>query len=47
MNTFPEEACLMGCRGGCEKVLQSPLKMTLDAKLPETTCEIRAFPLDQ
>ncbi len=43
MNTFPEEACLMGCKGGCEKVLQSPLKMTLDAKLPETTCEIRAF----
>jgi hypothetical protein len=43
MKSFPEEACLLGCKGGCEKVLQGPLKMTLDAKLPETTCEIRSF----
>ncbi|MCU0822582.1 MAG: hypothetical protein MUC95_08950 [Spirochaetes bacterium] len=43
MKTFPEEACLLGCKGACEKVLQGPLKMTLDVKLPDTKCEIRSF----
>lgn len=43
MKSFPEEACLLGCKGACEKVLQCPMKMTLDARLPETTCEIRSF----
>ncbi len=47
MKDLPEEACLLGCKGGCERVLQGPLKMAFDVKLPETTCEIRSFLVEE
>ncbi len=48
LKNLPEECCLLGCKGGCEKVFEKlPLGMTLDPRLPETTCEIRMFLADQ
>jgi hypothetical protein len=44
MKNLPEEACLLACKGGCEKVFaKGPARMTFDARLPETTCEIKLF----
>ena len=44
MKNLPEEACLLACKGGCEKVFEKgPARITFDARLPETTCEIRFF----
>ena len=44
LKNLPEECCLLGCKGGCEKVFENlPLKMTLEPRLPETSCEIRMF----
>jgi len=42
LKNLPEESCLLGCKGGCEKVFaEGSVRMMLEACLPETTCEIR------
>ncbi len=47
MKNLPEESCLLSCKGGCEKLFEEGLvKMTLDARLPETFCEVRMFIAD-
>ncbi len=44
MKNLPEESCLLGCKGSCEKLFEDgPVRMTLDTRLPETTCEVRMF----
>jgi len=47
MKNLPEESCLLSCKGGCEKLFEEGIvKMTLDARLPETSCEVRMFIAD-
>ena len=47
MKNLPEESCLLSCKGGCEKLFEEGIvKMTLDAQLPETTCVVRMFIVD-
>ena len=42
LKSLPEESCLLGCKGGCEKVYEEgAVRMMLETRLPETTCEIR------
>ena len=42
LKNLPEESCLLGCKGGCEKVFEAgAVQMMLETRLPETTCEIR------
>jgi len=42
------DACLLGCKGACEKLFEDgPVRMTLDTRLPETTCEVRMFLVDE
>ena len=44
LKALPEECCLLGCKGACEKLFEEgPVRMTLDTRLPETTCEVRMF----
>ena len=44
LKNLPEESCLLACKGACEKLFEDgPLRMTLDTRLPETTCEVRMF----
>jgi hypothetical protein len=44
MKNLPEESCLLACKGACEKIFEDgPVRMTLDTRLPETTCEVRMF----
>jgi hypothetical protein len=44
MKNLPEESCLLGCKGACEKLFaDGPTRMTLDTRLPETSCEVRMF----
>lgn len=48
MKNLPEESCLLGCKGACEKLFEEgPLRMTLDTRLPETTCEVRMFLVEE
>ncbi len=48
MKDLPEESCLLGCKGSCEKLFEEgPVRMTLDTRLPETTCEVRMFLVDE
>ncbi len=48
LKTLPEESCLLGCKGSCEKLFENgPVRMTLDTRLPETTCEVRMFLVDK
>ena len=48
LKNLPEESCLLGCKGACEKLFEDgPVRMTLDARLPETTCEVRMFLVDE
>ncbi len=48
LKNLPEESCLLGCKGSCEKLFKDgPVRMTLDARLPETTCEVRMFIADK
>ncbi len=48
LKNLPEESCLLACKGGCEKLFETgPVRMTLDTRLPETTCEVRMFLTDE
>ena len=48
LKNLPEESCLLGCKGSCEKLFEDgPVRMTLDTRLPETTCEVRMFIVDE
>jgi len=48
LKNLPEESCLLGCKGACEKLFEDgPVRMTLDTRLPETTCEVRMFLVDE
>lgn len=48
MKNLPEESCLLGCKGACEKIYEDgPVRMTLDTRLPETTCEVRMFMVEE
>ncbi len=43
MKDYPEEGCLLFCKGGCEKAFEidAPFRITLDPLLPESTCDIK------
>lgn len=44
MKDFPEECCLLVCKGACEKAFEKyRTSMLFDPGLPEATCEIRYF----
>jgi len=48
LKNLPEESCLLGCKGACERLFEDgPVRMTLDTRLPETTCEVRMFLADE
>ncbi len=44
MKEFPEECCLMVCKGACEKAFEKyRASMHFEPGLPEATCEIKFF----
>ena len=44
MKDFPEECCLLVCKGACEKAFDEyRTSMLFEPQLPETTCDIRFY----